>query len=102
MKKMYKQSLASSFGVLVYIVLVSSIMQNGDRIFGKEDNWLSPIAFLLLFTLSALVVGSLMLGKPVLLFLDGKKKEAVSIFTASIICMAVFTIIFLSILALIK
>ncbi|NIM46902.1 MAG: hypothetical protein GTN40_01955 [Candidatus Aenigmarchaeota archaeon] len=34
------------------------------------------VAFLLLFTLSAAVVGGLVLGKPIYLFLSGQKKES--------------------------
>lgn len=39
---------------------------------------------LLLLILSATVTGSLVLGRPILWYLDGKKKEAVSLFVATV------------------
>jgi hypothetical protein len=93
MNKLYKSSFASSFGVLVYVVIVASVMSNADKMFGKEDNFLTPVIVLLLFTLSALIVGGLVLGKPIMLYLDGKKKEAVSLLCLTAGWLAVFTVI---------
>lgn len=69
-------------GALLYIALVSSILFNAPRIFGttEEDIVLIPIAMLLLFVFSAALTGSLILGRPVLWYLDGKKKEAILLF----------------------
>lgn len=99
---MKKTSLLNALGTLVYIAIVASIMQNGDRIFGEMENYIGPIAFLLLFTLSAIVVGSLVLGKPILLYLDGKKKEAVQLFFQTAAWIASFTFMVLLIAFLIK
>lgn len=83
MKEIYKKSFLNSFAALVYIVIVATLIQNGDRIFGKMTNLWGPIAFLLLFTLSALVVGGLVLGKPLMLYLDNQKKEAIRMLLAT-------------------
>ena len=99
---MKKTSFFNALGILVYIVLVATMMQNGDRIFGKMDNFVSPIAFLLLFTLSACVVGGLVLGKPLMLYLDGKKKEAVGMFVQTGLWLAGFTVLALVVTALIR
>jgi len=96
-----KMGFIHSLGVLVYISLVALLMQNGEKIFGKEDNWASPIAFLLLFTLSAIVVGLLVLGKPIVLYLDNKKKEAVKMLVSTAAFIAAFTIFALVIVALV-
>lgn len=93
MKILNKTGFASALGVLAYIIIVSQVMRNGDKIFGKMDNFVSPIAFLLLFTLSAITVGGLVLGKPLMLYLDGKKKEAVSLFLSTAGWMAGFTVL---------
>jgi hypothetical protein len=76
-KEIIMWSFINSVGVLVYVALVATIIQNGEKIFGKMKNFAGPIAFLLLFVFSALVTGLLVLGRPVYLFLDGSKKEAV-------------------------
>ena len=85
----------NSLAVLAYVSLVALVMSNGDRIFGEFSNIFGPIAFLLLFVVSALVVASLVLGKPVMLYLDGRKKEALSLFFATSCYLGAYMIIVL-------
>jgi hypothetical protein len=55
-------------------------MNNGNKIFGSSDNNLiAPILFLLLFVFSALLTGFLVLGKPLMLYIDGQKKDGVNL-----------------------
>ena len=49
------------------------------NILGDTPGVLGFVIFLLLFVLSAAVMGILILGKPVLLYLDNKKKESVAL-----------------------
>lgn len=99
---MKKSAFVNALGTLAYIMVVATIMQNGDRLFGEMDNFLGPIAFLLLFVLSAIVVGSLVLGKPLTLYLDGKKKEAVQLFLSTATWLAGFTAIALLVALILK
>lgn len=93
-KKLVKWGFVHALGVVVYVVLVTLIMQNGDRAFGSANNGFFAFALILiLFVLSAAVVGSLVAGKPLMLYLDGKKKEAVALLG--------YTILFLFLLLLI-
>jgi len=82
--KLVLLSILHSLGVLAYVSLVVFFMSNGERFFGKEDTPMTGVIVLLVFILSALVTSSLVLGRPIMLFLDGKKAEAVKllIFTA--------------------
>lgn len=100
-KKLVKYSLIHSLGVFAYISLVSWVMQNGERLFGKANNVFGGVAVLLLFVVSATVVGLLVLGKPALLYLDGKKTEALKMFFYTLGWLASITIIILVILSLI-
>lgn len=71
-------SLLTSVGVFLYIVAISFVMNHADKIFGKAPNFWGPVAFLLLFVLSAIVVGALVLGWPIHLFLvAGRRLEAI-------------------------
>lgn len=79
-KKLVHFSLIHSFGVLAYIALVVTFMQNAEKIFGQEDKPIGAIVFLLLFVMSATIVGGLVLAKPVMLYIDGDKKSAVKMF----------------------
>lgn len=77
-KPLNLQSFLHSLGVVFYIIIVAFLMINGNSWFGNMNHVLGPIAFLMLFTLSAAIVGLLVFGRPVYLFLNGQKKEALS------------------------
>ena len=80
-------------GTVLYIAFVALIMRQVPILFGEmESTFLGPIAFLLLFVISATVTGSLVLGKPIMLYIDGHKKEAVKLFlgTALVLIGALF------------
>ena len=96
-KKLFFYGAAHSLGVLAYVSLVVLFMNNAQNIFGKGDNLMAGIIMLLIFILSALITGSLVLGQPVLLYLDGKKSEAVKMLLFTII--SLFIILTLVILA---
>lgn len=96
-----KTALINSLGTAIYIALVAILMTKANQIFGQATGILGGMSVLLLFTLSALIVGSLILGKPIMLYLDGAKKEAVKLLFYEIIFLAILTIIFFGILALI-
>lgn len=85
------QAVISSVGVLVYTGIVATIMSSGEKLFGKEDTVFTMVSILMLFTLSAAVVGSLIIAKPIMLFIDGKKKEAVNLLTMTIASLFVLT-----------
>jgi len=90
-KKLFKLGFLCALGEVAYIFLVALLFRNFERILGNTpDNILAPITMLLLFVLSALVSGALILGKPILMYLDGKKKEAVELLGFSILWLFIF------------
>ena len=99
-KKLALYGFLNASGTLVYVVLVAQIMSNGSKWFGQVDNkTFTPIAVLMLFVLSAAIVGTLVLGRPALMYLDGKKTEGVKLFLYTLGWIAAFTIIAFIILA---
>jgi membrane-bound inhibitor of C-type lysozyme len=78
--KLVLTSLLHAAGVGIYIFFVALLMQNAEKIVGKMDNYFSPVAFLLLFVLSAAITGGLTLGRSILWYIDGRKKEALQLF----------------------
>lgn len=92
-KKLAIYALINSVGVLVYTAAVGLIMSNGEKVFGQMQRFWGPVAFLMLFVLSATIVGALVLGRPVLFYLDGLKKEAVKLFIYTVGCLLVLTMI---------
>ncbi|HEV8601513.1 MAG TPA: hypothetical protein VGQ87_02865 [Patescibacteria group bacterium] len=78
--KMVQKSFMHAALTVLYIAVVAWVMQNVQKWFPMPDETiLAPIAFLLLFVISASVVGSLVLGKPAMMFMSGSKKEAVTL-----------------------
>lgn len=101
-KKLLQVTFRNTALAAIYIFLVSQIMQNGSKLFGNDNNAFAPFAILLLFSLSAAVVGSLVLGQSVFLFFDGKKKDSITAAFYSIFWLAIYTIIVLLTLFLLK
>lgn len=98
---MISLSVLNSLGVLIYVSLVALFMDNAQKIFGKNDNFITGVIVLLIFILSALVTGSLVLGRPILFYLDGKKSEAVKLLFWTIISLAIIlTLVILAYLEL--
>ena len=96
-KKLFKLGFLCALGEGVYIFLVALLIRNLERILGNTpDNILAPITMLLLFVLSASVSGALILGKPILMYLDGKKKEAVQLLGFSILWLFIFFLVSLA------
>lgn len=98
---MKKTSFLNALYTVIYISVVAIIMQNGNKLFGEKDNLVTPIVVLLLFTLSAITVGGLVLGKPLMMYFDNNKKEAVAMFLQTAIWLAGFTVIAMIVSALI-
>jgi len=91
--KLFWQSAMSVTGVLIYVMLISLLMINGDKLFGKMDGYIGPVAFLMLFVFSAVATGLLVLGRPAYLFLSGEKTEAVKLFFYTLTWMFVIVLV---------
>lgn len=95
-KKIIQTAFLLSLGEALYISLVALLMFNINSLFGDQPdkpNIINPIAFLLLFVISASISGALVLGKPALLYLDGRKKEALQLFGFTLTWLVVFLLI---------
>lgn len=111
--KLISTSLVNALLATIYVTLISYLMQNGEKLFGKMDNLIGPMSFLLLFVLSAAIMVILVFGKPVMMYLDNnastslpreysgqvstRRKEAVFLLLYTIGWIFLFTLIALSI-----
>jgi hypothetical protein len=82
----------------LYITLVASVMFYGIEHTNSDNTIIVPIAVLSLFTLSAAVMGYLFLYQPLLLFLEGKKKDAINLFLQTVAVFAGITILVFALL----
>ncbi|MFH1956434.1 MAG: hypothetical protein ABIJ28_02190 [Patescibacteria group bacterium] len=83
--KLFLQAVLFSFGVFVYVALVSWLLFNGESFFGKMNNFQGPLLMLLLLVFSVVVMGLLVLGKPAYLYFSGFKKEGIQLFFYTLI-----------------
>jgi heme O synthase-like polyprenyltransferase len=78
--KLVLHGLLQALGVAIYILGIAAIMTNISKILGEKDTFLTPVIALLLFVLSAAITGTLTLGRPILMYLDNKRTEAIKLF----------------------
>ena len=96
---MSKNPLINALGASGYIFLVVSIMTLVSQTqSNKPDTFFAPMAVLFMLTLSAAVMAYLFFYQPLLLVIDGKKKEAVSLFVRTIGIFAAITVVIVSLL----
>lgn len=83
----------SASAYIVFIVAIMNLLSSTLR--DKPDTIRAPLTFLSLFTLSAAVMVYLFFYQPFQLFIENKKKEAVSLFVRTVGIFAVFTVVIL-------
>ena len=94
-KKIMKQSFLFALGEGIYISSVAILLFTVGKYFGDKPDpaIIAPIAFLLLFVISAAISGALILGKPIILYLDGQKKDALQLFGLTVFWLIIFLIV---------
>jgi hypothetical protein len=88
-KKLLGHSLGHALLAFGYIFCIALFFNLGmEKMFKNVPEFFAPIIMLLLLVLSASIMGMLVFGRPVLLYLDNKKKEALSMLFYTIGCLA--------------
>lgn len=103
MKKttLFFRGMIHAFAVAAYVFLLAAFFSQANQWFGQEDKEIfSPAAAMLMFVFSALVTGGLVLGKPLMMYIDGQKKEGIRLLFFTGIWLLFFTISTFLILAL--
>jgi hypothetical protein len=91
-----KLGLRNSMATAIYVVIVAMIMNNAERIFGTMKNIIGPVAFLLLFVTSAAITGFLVLGQPIMMYVDNQRRDAIKLFIYTVAWLFAFTVIALA------
>ncbi len=102
-KKLLKQSLLHVVLAIAYIFGVAAFFQTAEFLLGKADNFFSPVIALMLLVLSAAIMAVLFFGRPVQLYLDNQKKEALTFLGYTVCWFAsafIFVLLILSIINL--
>jgi len=86
------RSFAHAAGVVIYVAAVAWLMSHGEALVGERQSILMPVFALLLFIVSATITGLLVLGRPLQLYLDGAKREAVAFLLATLAWLVAFLV----------
>lgn len=97
-----KLGFLQALGVSFYIFLIGLFINNVEKFIGNIGLPFGPILMLLLLSTSVLICAVLVLYKPYKLFIEGKKKEALSVIIATTISLFGFLTLFLIGLILFK
>lgn len=99
MKEIRKKAVINALATTAYIVAVGGFMYFGSQIkVGRANSFIVPISLLLLLVMSASITGFLIFGKPALMYIDGKKKEAISLLAQTLIFFSLITFLALILL----
>ncbi len=85
----------NALGTVAYICLVVLGIFNAEKFLGEKETILVPMMMLMLFVLSATITSSLVLGRPLMMYLNGQKVEAVKLFLYTVGWLALYTAIFI-------
>lgn len=92
-KELISKSFINATGVFLYISAITWFMSNSKNIFGGTSDHVAGIFMLLLFVISATITATLVLGKPILLYIEGSKKEAMKMLFYTVGWLILFLII---------
>lgn len=96
---MTKNPIINALSASAYIFLVVSVMTFVTQpLRNKPDTFFAPITVLSVLTLSVSVMAYLFFYQPLMLFIEGKKKEAVNFFVKTVGIFAAITVIALILL----
>lgn len=87
-------------GLSIYIISISFLLNSFSMIFGqKEEKFIGPIIMLLLFTFSAVLSASIVLGRSAYLFWEKKYKQSFTLIGWTLGWQLVYFILFVTIFA---
>lgn len=101
-KKLLGGALRNALLAFGYILCIAVFFNLGvEKMFQNVPDFFGPIIMLTLLVLSAALMAVLVFGKPVLLYLDNQKKDAVTMLFYTLGCLAaIFVITVTSVLIL--
>ncbi len=98
-KRIIGYGLLNALAAAAYVGLVALLISNANHVFGPGGGVLVVSAFLLVFVISAAVMGIVIFGRPILWYFNGKKREAINLVAATITFLVVIVAIVFIILA---
>lgn len=96
---MSKNPFVNAFSASAYIVFVVSVMTLVTQpLKNKPDTFAAPMMVMFVLTLSVAIMAFLFFYQPLLLFIEGKKREAINLFVKTVGVFAIVTAVVLILL----
>ncbi len=91
-----KKAVLNAVGVTAYVLALTWFMNHAQQLSGtQQPDWLVGTFMLLLFMVSACVTGALVLLKPILMYLDGAKRDALRLLAYTVVSLVIIAVIVL-------
>lgn len=90
LKNIILQSLLCALGVVLYVFLLVRFVMSGEKNFSIAPDYIAGLLVLTSFIVSAAITGSLVLAKPIILFIEKKRKEAFIFFFSTLAWLVLF------------
>lgn len=94
MNDILKKAFLHALGTAAYIVLIVLFVFSLQAFQQEPDTIIIPMAMLMLFVCSAAITGFLVFGRPIMWYIDGKKKEAISLLAHTLGILFIITVTF--------
>lgn len=91
-QKLLLHSLGHAVLTALYVSGVAWFLFNAEKFFQPKDTVFAPITALMLFVVSATIVGTLVLGRPILLYMEGRKSESLKMLGLTVGWLLVLTV----------
>ncbi len=89
-----KRAGISALGVYLYVLVLTFFMNNAQPLFAKQPpGWLIGSLMLTLFVVSACATGTMVLLKPITLYMDGQKRDALRLFGYTVIALTLIALV---------
>jgi hypothetical protein len=92
-KAVFRNAAINAAVTTAYVIVVATFLYYAPGVLGQARRVLVPIAMLLLFVFSAAFTGAMVLGRPLLWYLEGRKSEAVALVIATLAMLFAMTIV---------
>lgn len=94
MKETTRYAFINAIGTALYVTIVALFIYFlGNGAINANKSVLIPIAMLMLFVFSAAFTGMLVFGRPVMWYLDGKKRAALSLLVYTLGIILIITVL---------
>ncbi len=100
--KIFKRAARNALAAFAYITTVGLFMSHASVIFGQKDTAFTPVAVLMLLVFSAALMSILVFGQPVMWYMDGNKKAALSLLSYTMASLLALTLLTFAALLIVR